>query len=212
MHSQLDLKEKKQGKNKPIKTGEDRISCTTAISQGAPDSSAADGNCAESTFELEVNSNYNDEEGEPLADISADELVQGEDEEAHENGTEETAEVDDEQDTKQLDGEEVDAHDNKTPEPPVSFNNEPADKVQADAAPQPQVQNYNLESDTESLTGLTRPDFQMPKRKRPEKKERPKKPEDEHRHGGSRRLKKEKCKCDEIRSDLKLKTKVCSIL
>lgn len=52
-----------------------------------------------------------------------------EDEEAHENGTEETAEVDDEHDTKALDGELVNAADNKTPEPPVSFDSEPADKV-----------------------------------------------------------------------------------
>ncbi|EYC35599.1 hypothetical protein Y032_1017g3402 [Ancylostoma ceylanicum] len=120
------------------------------------------------------------QEEEPLAEISGDELVQGEDEEAHENGTEETAEVDDEHDTKQFDGEEVDTHDSKTPEPPVSFDNEPADKVPAEAAPQPQIRNYNFESDTESLTGLTRPDFQMPTRKRTEKKERPKKQEDEH--------------------------------
>ncbi|RCN42503.1 hypothetical protein ANCCAN_11538 [Ancylostoma caninum] len=157
---------------------------TSSISQEADSSAAADANCAESTFELDVNSNYNDEEKEPLADIS--EVVQGEDEEGHENGTEETAEVDDEHDTKQLDSEDVNTHDNKTPEPPVSFDKEPADKVPADAVPQPQVRNYHLESDTDSLTGLTRPDFQMPTRKRTEKKERSKKPEDEHRRGSRR--------------------------
>ncbi|KAK5981538.1 hypothetical protein GCK32_002507 [Trichostrongylus colubriformis] len=134
----------------------------------------------------------------------------------HENGTEETAEMVDE---KHLD--ENEDLKTGTPEPVVSFDSEPADRV-----PEPgfhtTISNYCLsDSENDSLAMLKRPDFQMPIQRKPQRKGRSSRRESDRQNeqtNGSRRQHqskmryKEPCKCQEIRKDPKLKTKVCIIL
>ncbi|VDO23903.1 unnamed protein product [Haemonchus placei] len=76
----------------------------------------------------------------------------------HENGTEETVEMDNQ---KSLDGDQNEDVKNSTPEPQMSFENEPADKVPENVL-QPTIRNFYVsDSDTDGLAMLEKPVFQL---------------------------------------------------
>ncbi|XGW04402.1 hypothetical protein V3C99_015518, partial [Haemonchus contortus] len=134
----------------------------------------------------------------------------------HENGTEETVEMDNQ---KSLEGDQNEDVKNSTPEPQMSFENEPADKVPENIL-QPTIRNFYVsDSDTDGLAMLEKPVFQLSSHRKSRKKSSRKGSEQRKgQNGGSRREQeskakyKESCKCQQIRNDPKLKTKVCTIL
>ncbi|KAK6753606.1 hypothetical protein RB195_012911 [Necator americanus] len=92
---------------------------------------------------------------EPVQEFSA------QDEETNENGTEETVDIEDKGDQTEMEGNAGLESEENANEPPVTFDQEPADKAPVYALPQQQVQRYDVDSDADSLTGLERPDFSV---------------------------------------------------
>ncbi|WKY12039.1 hypothetical protein Q1695_003532 [Nippostrongylus brasiliensis] len=160
---------------------------------------------------LDLNANYNEDVKESQLPTDDLDVVIDEpdpvDDDALENGTDETAKVDD----NELDGDDR----AKTPDAAVPFSAEPADKV-------PASQDYGsfqfTDSDTEGL-GLKKPDFEIPIQKKSRKSKtstrqssRQKTDDSKRERDRSKTRQKETCKCQQIRDDPKLKTKACTIL
>ncbi|CAJ0589590.1 unnamed protein product [Cylicocyclus nassatus] len=126
-----------------------------------------------------------------------------EEEDSQENGTEETVEAVD----LKFDEDDVEEYGKKTPEAPVTFDAEPADKIPPGHITLPHIRRINFDSETDN--SLQKP-FEVLQIRRVKK---PKRTNDERtRRRSQKTTPSERCKCEQLRIDPKLKTKACAIL